>query len=149
MNAVERRLDDGLRPALARIADILIPGGEGMPAASDADVQGKWIDRALATLPELEPEFSRLLAEAATAEPEEALRRLRAEPGSFALLTLFVSGSYVMNPRVRRLLGYPGAAPAGNPAFPDESDYYLEGGLLDAVLARGPVYRLAEQERCR
>jgi hypothetical protein len=52
-----------------------------------------------------------------------------------------VAGSYLMNPRVRRGLGLPGGAPRPKPALPDESDYYLSGGILDPVIARGPIYR--------
>ncbi|CAB4932052.1 unannotated protein [freshwater metagenome] len=27
------------------------------------------------------------------------------------------------------------------PALPDEADAYLEDGILDVVIARGPIYR--------
>jgi hypothetical protein len=138
-------LDASRRERLAALADALIPGGEGLPAASTADVQGKWIDRTLAARPDLGP-----LVEAALAlegEPEAALRAWRSrEVESHDGFALTVCGAYLLNPRVRKLLGYEGPAPRPAPAFPDESDLFLEGGLIDPVVARGPVYRPVPQD---
>jgi hypothetical protein len=129
------------REALRAFADTLIPGGDGLPSASEADVHGKWIDRTLRARPDL-AEFV-LAVVGRGGEPEAELERLReADRVTFDAFTTAVSAAYFMNPRVRKLLGYPGTAPKRKPAYPDEADFYLHGGkLLQPVLERGPIYR--------
>lgn len=129
--------DADQRAVLAALADVLIPAAEGMPSASEANAHGKWLDRALAARRDLEPVLARVLAEARGRDPDEEVRRLDAEePEAFAALMTLVAGAYTMNLKVRKRLGYPGQK--HNPPFPDEAEYYLDGGLLDPVLERGP-----------
>ena len=40
---------------------------------------------------------------------------------------------------VRKAVGYPGQK--ANPPYPDEAEYDLRDGLLEPVIARGPLYR--------
>jgi hypothetical protein len=135
-------LDAAQRETLAAFADALVPGGEGLPSASGADLHGKWIDRVLRVRDDLAPHVLAVVERGG--EPTAELERWRREhPATFEGFALAVSGGYFMNPRVCKLLGLPGNAPKPKPAFPDESDYYLEGGLLDPVLARGPIFRPA------
>ena len=141
-------LDAQRRQTLAALADALVPGGEGMPSAGEADVAGKWVDRVLAVRPDLEPELVRVLDGAAGRDVGDEVRRRRTEDaGGFATLTLVVSGGYFMHPRVRKSLGYPGAAPKRQHAFPDEAEFYFSDGLVEAVVARGPIYRQAPEAR--
>lgn len=131
---------DASRNRLAEFADRLISGGAGLPSASGADVHGKWIDRALAARPDIVDAVHAVLT--LLGEPASELERLRKDdPATFDRFAYIVSGAYLMNPRVRKLLGLPGNAPKPNPAYPDESDYYLSDGILDPVIARGPIYR--------
>ena len=143
LTPVPASLDDTQRAALGALADVLIPGGDGLPSASQADVPGKWIDRVLSARPDLAPEVVALLEQRREDDPGRQLQRWRAEsPALFDTLTVVVSGAYFMNPRVRRSLGYAGNAPKRKPAYPDEADFYLDGGaLLEPVLGRGPIYR--------
>jgi hypothetical protein len=136
-----RSLTDVEREALRALADALIPGGAGLPSASQADVQGKWIDRTLAARPDLVAFVS--VAVERAGDPAAELERLRtADPATFDGFTVAVCAAYFMNPRVRRLLGYPGTAPKRKPAYQDEADFYLNGGqLLAPVLERGALYR--------
>jgi hypothetical protein len=55
------------------------------------------------------------------------------------VLTAVVPGAYFMNPAIREAIGYPGLErrPIDESAEPD----YNQDGLLDSVVARGPVYR--------
>ena len=55
------------------------------------------------------------------------------------MLTAVVPGAYFLNPAMREAIGYPGVE--ARPIDPDAPPDYLEDGLLDSVIARGPVYR--------
>jgi hypothetical protein len=133
-------LDQAQRDRLAAFGDALIAGGAGLPSASQAEVPSKWIDRALAARPDLMPVVVSVLAR--PGEPKEVLADLRrSEPEQFDAFAFAVAGAYLINPRVRKLLGYPGPAPVKNPAYPDEAESYLEDGILNPVIDRGPIYR--------
>ncbi|HEX2045003.1 MAG TPA: GMC family oxidoreductase, partial [Gaiellaceae bacterium] len=115
------------------------------PAASDVDVGGRWLDRALGARPDLEATLERVLAEAAGADPAGEVRRLREEdPDGFAALAHLASGAYTMHARVRKRLGYPGQK--ADPPLPDEAEYYLADELLEPVLALAPFGRQAPGE---
>lgn len=129
-------LDQAARARLAQFANALIAGSPGWPSASEAEVHDVWIDRSLAARPDLVAIVTSVLA--AAGEPREVLNELRTcDPGRFENFSSLVAGAYLMNPRVRRKLGLPAGAPERNPPYPDEADFYLEGGLLDPVIARG------------
>jgi choline dehydrogenase-like flavoprotein len=129
-------LDAGLRTVFAALADVLIPAAEGMPAASEAGVHEKWLDRALAARPDLRATFERVLIHLGDDDAAEAERLRTEDPEGFAALATLAAGAYYMNLKVRKRIGYPGQK--RNPPFPDEADYYLDGGLLEPVLRRGP-----------
>lgn len=129
-------LIDADRARLARLADLLISGSPGWPSASAADVHGTWMDRTFAARPDLAETVIAVLA--LPGEPREVLAGLRnEEPKRFDGFSYAVAGTYLMNPKVRRQFGLPGGPPEKNPPLPDESDFYLDGGLLDPVIARG------------
>jgi hypothetical protein len=124
------------RAAFARLADELLPATGALPAPSTLGIELKWLDRALATRPDLAADLEQALTSGATA------RALHADdPPAFAALALMATGAYYLHPRVRRLIGYPGQKP--DPAADDESDYWLRDGLLDPVIDRGPIWRPA------
>lgn len=132
--------DTESRATLAALADVLVPEAEGMPAASQVDVQGRWVDRVLRVRPDLAGELARVLGAARGHEPVAEVARLQQEdPEGFAVLALAVTGAYYLHPRVRKLIGYPGQKK--NPPYPDEADYYLRDGLVEPVTSRGPIYR--------
>jgi hypothetical protein len=126
-------LTESQRARLALFSDALISGSPGWPSASAADADSKWIERALAARPDLVTVVLAVVEQ--SGEPQDVLRGLdRATFDSFSTL---IAGTYLMNPEVRRKLGLPAGPPERNPPYPDEADYYLEGGLLDPVMARG------------
>ena len=47
--------------------------------------------------------------------------------------------AYFLNPDMRAAIGYPGLE--ARPIDPDAAPDYLDDGLLDSVVSRGPVYR--------
>jgi hypothetical protein len=143
-DALVSELSPAERETLAGLADVLIPAGPVLPSAGDAGVARRWVDRVLAARPDLDPPLRALLAAAAGADPEAEVARLRAEdPVAFATLALVVEGAYFLNRKVRKLVKIP--FPARREALPDEADFYLEGGLLDPVIQRGPVYTVPPQ----
>ena len=133
-------LDPRRRETLAALADVLIPAAEGMPRASDAGVAGKWLDRVVAARPDILADLVRVLDGAAGKDPAAEVRRLQEDGASgFGALALAATGGYYMNPKIRRLIGYPGQK--RNPPYPDEADFYLRDGFLDPVRERGSIYR--------
>lgn len=133
-------LDDALRTRIGEFADVLIAGGAGLPSASEAGVQGKWIDRTLAARPDLVPIVNEVIGR--PGDPKAELDKIRAqEPILWDAFTHAIAGAYLMVPKVRKGLGLPGNAPKRKPAFPDEADHYLSDGVLDPVIERGPIYR--------
>jgi hypothetical protein len=134
------------RARLGALGDALIPGGAGLPSASAAGVHSKWIDRVLEIRPDLTDSLVAALSE--EGEPRVVLERLRsANAATFGMLTFVVSGAYFLNPEVRRLLGYPGRAPARHPAAAGEFEHYMEGDILEPVRERGPIYRPTPESR--
>src|SRR5215207_6444395 len=109
-----------------------------MPAASEAGSVEKWLDRALQARPDLVERLGTVLDGAASKDAEAEARWLQAEdPDGFSALAQIVSGSYYMNLKVRKRIGYPGQGK--RLPFRDEAEYDLRDGLLDPVYARGPV----------
>jgi hypothetical protein len=132
-------LNDEQRATLAAVADVLIPQTETMPAASEVQLHGRWIDKALAARPDLADTLRKFLDDAAGVDPANAVTTFVKEaPAEFEDVLLLVTCSYYMNPKVRKRLRYPGQK--ANPPYPDEADYYLRDGLLDPVIDRGPIY---------
>lgn len=124
---------------LAAVADHLIPAAGGMPTAAeiiDAD--------RLAFVLRARPDLAGPLRSALRAElGDDVERRLSAlaerEPDNLAALQLVIVGGYYTDKSVRDLIGYPGqmAIDIKSWLVPD----YIEEGLIDQMLARGPVWR--------
>jgi hypothetical protein len=130
-------ISDAQRAQLGAIADVLIPAGSGMPSASEAGVAGQYLDEVLAARPDLaEPLAAALASVHGAADPVAALR---ADLGAWMVVTAVVPAAYFLNPAMREAIGYPGLE--ARPIDPDAAPDYLDDGLLDSVVARGPVYR--------
>jgi hypothetical protein len=130
--------DSTERATLAGLADVLIPAGEGFPAASAAGVAGEGLDQLLAVRPDLMTALKKILLEAKGRSPADVVKQLQAkDPAAFGVLAEVVPGAYFMNAQVRAALGYSGQSPRPIDPRPD----YLDDGLLQSVINRGPVYR--------
>lgn len=131
-------LDAGARQRFAAIADLLIPAAHDMPSA--AEVVGE--DRlrfVLRARPDLvEPLVAALRPELGD-DPQARLDALGDEAAHLAALQLAIVGGYYTDRRVRQLIGYPGQMAIEVRSW--EIPPYLEEGLIDAVLARGAVWR--------
>ena len=127
------------RDTFAAIADRLIPAAHGMPSAAEVvgDDRLRFVLRARPDL--VEPFVAALRAELG-ADPQARLDALeRDEPAALAALQLVIVSGYYTGKRVRELIGYPGQLAIEVRSW--EYPPYLEEGLIDAVLAHGPVWR--------
>jgi hypothetical protein len=130
--------DADQRAALAALADVLIPAGDGFPSASEAGVASEGLDQVISFQPGIEAGLMNVLEQSKTRPPVEAVVELQKNhPAAFGVLAEFVAGAYFLNPVVRARLGYAGQGPVPISPHPD----YLDDGLLQSVLSRGPVYR--------
>ncbi len=132
--------DEALRDRLARIADVLVPAYEEMPAASSVGIAGDLLEKALRARPDLAAACRRAVIGCADPPSPEALEQLANEdPDAFGALMVLVLGGYYMSSDVRKLLHYPGqeALRIDIGELPD----YIEDALLDEVIDRGPIYR--------
>jgi hypothetical protein len=132
-------LDPDRRTAFTAIAAHLIPAAHGMPSAGDVvgDTRLRFVLKARPDL--VEPLRAALRMELG-ADPTARIALLeRDEPDHHAALLLVLVGGYYTDKNVRERLGYPGqmAKPVEAWRYPS----YLEEGLIDQVLARGPVWR--------
>jgi hypothetical protein len=142
--ALAPAVDVQLRGRLRRVADVLIPAGDGMPAASEVGVADRQLDRVLAARPDLAAPLARAVAEIDGVDDHDSwLERLRSrDPVAHGALLLVVAGGYYIDADVRRRLGYDGQQPVE--VRPEIIPNYVEEGLIDPLLARGSIYRPVE-----
>jgi len=139
-DAVSGVVDEGVRERLRRIADVLIPAAHDMPAASEVGVADRQLDRVLAVRPDLAGPLARAVADFDAGDHEAALARLEAsDREAHGALLLVVAGGYYIDAGVRRRIGYDGQQPVE--VRPEIIPNYVEEGLIEPLLARGPVYR--------
>jgi hypothetical protein len=126
------------RRLLADLADVLIPRGDNMPSASQADVAGRWLDTVLTARPDLASGLRRVLGDATGRSPDDFIADLQTtDPAAFGDLAEAVTGAYFMNPDVQQRIGYTGQGRRPIDPRPD----YEDDGLLESVIRRGPIYR--------
>lgn len=132
-------LDPEARARLAAIADLLIPAAHGMPSAAEV-LTGPRLRFVLEARPDLVVPLEAALRSELGDEPGARLSALaRDEPVHLAALQLVIVAGYYTDRRVRELIGYPGQMAIEVKSW--EYPPYLAEGLIDAVLARGPVWR--------
>ena len=136
--ADEMELDRADLDTLAAIADHLIPAAHGMPSAAEI-VTSERLRFVLASRPDLIEPLKQALRLELGADVSVRLERLVDEPTNLAALQLSIVAAYYTDKKVRELIEYPGqmAIEIKSWIYPP----YLEEGLIDAVMARGPVWR--------
>jgi hypothetical protein len=138
-------LDDVAMGTLAGIADRLIPAAHGMPSAADVVTEDR-LRFVLAARPDLAEPLTAALRPGLGDDPQARLDALgQDEQANLAALQLVIVAGYYTDKRVRELIGYPGqmAIEVKSWLYPP----YLEEGLIDAVMSRGPVWRDPETGR--
>jgi hypothetical protein len=134
------RLTRELRAVFEQLADVLVPAHGKMPAASAVGTHEGLLDDVLKHRPDIRGDLLRALTAAQDREPRAAANDLlREDAAAFNALGLAVSGAYYMSPRVRELLGYPGQESVSYDPYATPN--YLTDGMLERVVARGPIYR--------
>jgi hypothetical protein len=139
LDALIAHLDAPRMAALTELADHLIPAAHGMPSAADV-VGDDRLRFVLTARPDLvEPLVAALRPELGDDVATRLATLEREEPANLAALQLVIVGGYYTDKRVRELIGYPGqeAIEVKSWLLPP----YLEEGLIDKVLERGPVWR--------
>ena len=124
---------------LAAVADHLIPAAHGMPSAADVVTDDR-LDFVLRARPDLaDPLKAALRPGPGRRRAAVGCRRWCRSPHNLSALQLAIVAGYYTDKRVRDLIGYPGqeAIEVKSWLYPQ----YLEEGLIDAVMARGPVWR--------
>lgn len=133
------RLEASEVATLRSVADQLIPAAGEMPSASDVltDARLRFVLSARPDL--LEPLRASLRSDLG----DDVVSRIdtlgRDEPATLYALQLVIVGGYYTDAQVRERIGYPGQMALELRSW--EYPAYLEEGLIDAVLARGPVWR--------
>ena len=130
--------DEDQRASLAALADVLIPAGDGFPSASQAGIAAEGLDQVISLQPDIAAGLMNVLEKSKARLPAEVVADLQKnDPAAFGVLAELVAGAYFLNPLVRARLGYTGQGAHPIDPHPD----YLDDGLLQSVLNRGPVYR--------
>ncbi len=132
-------IDGGRRARFSAVAAHLIPDAHGMPSAGDVidDVRLRFVLRARPDL--LDDLLAALRPELGEDPPARLDALAREEPDLHSTLVSVVVFGYYTDGDVRERLGYPGqeAKTLYSWKVPD----FIEEGLTDKVIARGPVWR--------
>ena len=132
-------IDPDERVTLAAIADRLIPAAQGMPSAAEVLTDDR-LRFVLNARPDLIEPLRAALRPALGPDVAARLETLgRDGPAVLYALQLVIVAGYYTDKRVRELIGYPGQMAIELRSW--ELPPYLDEGLIDAVLARGPVWR--------
>ena len=134
-----REFDGDRLVTLAAVADHLIPAAHGMPSAGVV-VDAARIAFVLNARPDLRVPLVAALRPELGNDPARRLAALAAdEPDNLGALQLVIVGGYYTDKTVKELIGYNGqeAIEVKSWLLPQ----YLEEGLIDKVLEKGPVWR--------
>ncbi len=127
------------RATLAAVADHFIPAAHGMPSAADVVDEAR-LRFVLQSRPDLLDPLRAALRADLSDDVKTRLERLgRDEAAALGALQLVIVSAYYTDPNVKELIGYPGQMALELRSW--EYPAYLDEGLIDAVLARGSVWR--------
>lgn len=135
-----RDLTDVERETLATVADTLVPGRDGAPAASAEP--GFW-DNLVVALDARADAFDDITSALAslgsrpTEEMWDELKTLdRNAPATFQALSTVITGAWLLTPGTRERIGYDG--PQSDRAGIEEAADDITSGILDPVIERQP-----------
>jgi hypothetical protein len=133
-------ITDELRTWLRALADELIPAADGMPSAGEVGVADHQLDLVLAARPDLTRHLLRAFARTGELDGAAAFAAVtELDPEAEGALAQIVAGGYYASATVREQIGYVGQQPI--PVRPPDFPAYVSEGLLERVVARGPIHR--------
>lgn len=132
-------LGSGALDTFAAIADRLIPAGHGMPSAAEV-VTADRLRFVLEARPDLVTPLSVALRPELGEDVAARLETLeREDPTALGALQLTIVAGYYTDGGVRERIGYRGQQAIHVDA--ETRPAYVEEGLIDAVIGRGPRWR--------
>jgi hypothetical protein len=132
-------IDVGEKATLRAVAERLIPAADGMPSAAEVLTDDR-LRFVLNARPDLVGQLRAALRPELGDDVQARLDTLgRDEPTNLGALQLVIVGGYYTDSGVRDGIGYPGQVALTLRSW--EVPAYIDEGLIDAVLARGPVWR--------
>ena len=123
------------REAFLALADVLLPGSQRLPCASDAGI-ADCMREALELRSDLEGSVREKLPRVVAGESADQVVRGLDSAGELEALLSLSTGAYCMSPIVWSVLGYSGQEAR---EAHDDLDSYIE--LLSPVVDRGHTYR--------
>ena len=144
---VSATLDQERRDRLGALADVMLPETLTMPAATQAGAIEAHLDQVLMARPDLADDLHRAVD---GLDPRgfdlAALEQLLAtDEDAYVALTTVVAATYYQSPIVRERIGYPGQV--AKTYDPYAYVQWVDEGLLDPVVERGPIWRDPGGER--
>jgi hypothetical protein len=132
-------LTAGERALFASVADHLIPAAHGMPSAAEVLTDDR-LRFVFTARPDLVEPVRAALSAGLADDPAERVAALQEQnAAALGALQLAIVAGYYTDKTVRELIGYPGQIALTIRSW--EVPPYVEEGLIDRVLARGPVWR--------
>lgn len=141
MNRLESPLTPQQAEGIGRIADAMLPASGSMPSAGEARAVETRLGGVLESRPDLLEDLIRALdaLDAETFTLDDLPRLHQVDEAAYVALTTVVAACYYQSPVVRERIGYPGqVAKTYDPYAYVE---WVGEGLLDPVIARGPIWR--------
>jgi hypothetical protein len=134
------RIDGQDRDVFRGLVDVILPAGSGMPAGNEVGVADAGLDAVLDVRPDIVADVLRAIR--LVRETPDAVDSMQeTDPDGWRALRTAAFGAYYMSERVKAAIGYTGQL--ANPVDPEEKPEYMNDGTIDAVLARGPIWRPA------
>jgi hypothetical protein len=136
-------MSSALMSRLLDIAERLVPTTDTMVGAGSVPEAEKFIKRALESRPDLGDGLEDAVGECTDQVIDAAVRGESIDSQAFEQVATLVIGAYYMNPVARRPIGYPGQLALEYD--PMEYVTWVDEGLLDQVMSRGPRFREVTQ----
>lgn len=139
LSLIPRVWSDEQHELLGRLADMVVPRGDGMPSATDVDVHTVGVERVAAMRPDLVAPVHRIIAGSTRSAPPDLAAFIDTYPDEFPAFAELVAGAFYLDPRVGEKLGYHArrALPLGDL---DAQEGEL-AELVEPVVARGNTWR--------
>lgn len=134
------RISDEDRAVYRRIVDVILPAGSDMPAGNEVGVADSGLNAVLDVRPDIVADILRAIRLVRDA-PDELDGMQSADPDAWRAIRIAAFGAYYMSERVKSAIGYTGQV--ANPIDPQEKSEFGSNAMIDAVLARGTIWRQA------